>query len=37
MQQSNVTTNAAARLAIAVSCRTPAPKAESTPDHVVGC
>ena len=29
--------NAAALLAIAVSCRTPAPMAESKPDHVVGC
>ena len=37
MQQSYVTINAAALLAIAVSCRTPAPMAESKPDHVVGC
>ena len=37
MQQSYVTMNAAALLAIAVSCRTPAPMAESKPDQVVGC
>ena len=37
MQQSYVTINAAALLAIAVSCRTPAPLAESKPDNVVGC
>ena len=37
MQQSYVTMNVAALLAIAVSCRTPAPMAESKPDHVVGC
>jgi hypothetical protein len=37
MQQSYVTINAAALLAIAVSCRTPAPMAESKPDQVVGC
>lgn len=37
MQQSYVTINAAALLAIALSCRTPLRMAESKPDHVVGC
>jgi hypothetical protein len=37
MQKSYVTLNAGAALAAAMSCRTPAPVAESQPDRVIGC